>query len=74
MADADPRGARPGAARPRDKRTFVVEVWLEGGAFRAVARDVAQEQARRFDTLDRLANYLGTQHQPGGEETPPPSR
>ena len=40
------------------KRVFVVEVWHEGGAFRAAARDVAQEQALRFDEPGGLTAYL----------------
>lgn len=42
----------------RERHVFVVEVWREGGAFRAAARDVAQEQARCFDEPGNLAAYI----------------
>ena len=52
-----PEAARGERGEPA-KRVFVVEVWHEGGAFRAAARDVAQEQALRFDEPGGLTAYL----------------
>ena len=65
----DPRTARRTAGRPRDRGIFVVEVWREAGAFRAVARDVAQEHAQWFDEPAGLAAYLSAQ--PADGKLPP---
>ena len=62
----DPRAARRTAGRPRDRGIFVVEVWREAGAFRAAARDVAQEHAQCFDEPAALAAYLSAP-QTGGK-------